>query len=59
VPFGKRDSWARPRVNVRLGIQYTGYTRFDGGTSNYDRTGRSIQLSAPSEAVYIRVSTPA
>jgi hypothetical protein len=41
VPFGKKDSWARPWVNVRLGIQYTGYTRFDGGSSNYDGTGRS------------------
>ena len=41
VPFGKKDSWARPWVNVRLGIQYTGYTRFDGGTTNYDGTGRS------------------
>jgi hypothetical protein len=41
VPFGKSDSWARPWVNVRLGIQYTGYTRFDGGSSNYDGTGRS------------------
>ena len=41
VPFGKKDSWARPWVNLRLGIQYTGYTRFDGGTSNYDGTGRS------------------
>ena len=27
--------------HVRLGIQYTGYTRFDGGSSNYDGTGRS------------------
>jgi hypothetical protein len=41
VPFGKRDSWARPWVNVRLGIQYTGYTRFDGSSSNYDGTGRN------------------
>ena len=41
VPFGKRDSWLRPWINLRLGIQYTGYTRFDGGTSNYDGTGRS------------------
>ena len=41
VPFGKNDSWLRPWMNVRLGIQYTGYTRFDGGTSNYDGTGRS------------------
>ena len=41
VPFGKRDSWLRPWMNARLGIQYTGYTRFDGGTSNYDGSGRS------------------
>ena len=41
VPFGKKDSWLRPWLNMRLGIQYTGYTRFDGGSSNYDGTGRS------------------
>ena len=41
VPLGKKDSWLRPWINLRLGIQYTGYTRFDGGTSNYDGTGRS------------------
>jgi hypothetical protein len=41
VPLGKKDSWLRPWMNLRLGIQYTGYTRFDGGTSNYDGTGRS------------------
>jgi hypothetical protein len=28
-------------LNLRLGIQYTGYTRFDGGSSNYDGTSRS------------------
>jgi hypothetical protein len=39
--LGKKDSWLRPWMNLRLGIQYTGYTRFDGGTSNYDGTGRS------------------
>jgi hypothetical protein len=41
VPFGKKDSWLRPWLNMRLGIQYTGYTRFDGGSSNYDGSGRS------------------
>jgi hypothetical protein len=41
VPFGKADSWARPWVNIRLGVQYTGYTKFNGGTSNYDGSGRS------------------
>jgi len=41
VPFGKLDSFARPWLNVRLGLQYTGYTRFNGGDSNYDGFGRS------------------
>jgi hypothetical protein len=41
VPFGKQDSWAAPWVNLRVGVQYTGYVRFNGGTSNYDGFGRS------------------
>ena len=41
VPFGKIDSWMRPWVNVRIGLQYTVYARFNGGTVNYDGFGRS------------------
>jgi len=41
VPLGKQTSWAAPWVNLRLGVQYTGYTRFNGGTTNYDGFGRS------------------
>jgi hypothetical protein len=41
IPFGKLHSFARPWVNVRLGVQYTGYLRFNGGNSNYDGSGRS------------------
>ena len=41
VPFGKIDSWLRPWVNVRIGLQYTAYARFNGGTTNYDGFGRS------------------
>ena len=41
VPFGKMTSWGRPWVNLRVGVQYTGYLRFNGGTSNYDGSGRS------------------
>ncbi len=43
VPFGKKDSWAGPWVNIRLGLQYTGYLKFNGGTSNYDGDGRSAR----------------
>jgi hypothetical protein len=41
VPFGKMDSFGGPWVNVRVGVQYTGYLRFNGGVSNYDGSGRS------------------
>ena len=28
IPFGKEDSWARPFVNLKIGLQYTLYTMF-------------------------------
>jgi hypothetical protein len=39
VPFGKAESWGRPLANLKLGIQYTIYTMFNGGTKNYDGFG--------------------
>ena len=36
VPLGKLQSWGRPWVNLRVGLQYTAYLRFNGGTSSYD-----------------------
>ena len=41
IPFGKLDSFARPWLNVRVGLQYTGYSKFNGAGSNYDGFGRS------------------
>jgi hypothetical protein len=41
IPFGKLDSFARPWLNLRLGLQYTGYQRFNGAGANYDGFGRS------------------
>ena len=41
IPFGKFGSWMGPNVNLRLGVQYTYYTQFDGSSSNYDGAGRS------------------
>jgi len=35
-------------VNIRVGLQYTGYLKFNGGTSNYDGFAqRTEQLSVP------------
>ncbi len=41
VPFGKEDSWLKPFANLKLGIQYTIYTQFNGGSSNYDGFGHN------------------
>jgi len=43
TPFGKHDSWNAPWANVRLGLQYTGYNRFDGTSKN---AGDNNSLSA-------------
>ncbi len=41
VPFGKLDSPYRPWMNLRVGLQYTGYSKFNGTGNNYDGFGRS------------------
>ncbi|MCP8939691.1 hypothetical protein NK718_14275 [Alsobacter sp. SYSU M60028] len=41
TPFGKEDSWMAPNANVRLGLQYTLYNKFDGSHTNYDGAGRN------------------
>ncbi|MGE5548494.1 MAG: cytochrome C [Solirubrobacterales bacterium] len=40
APFGKKDSWMQPWVNLKIGLQYVGYTKFDGAGTNYDGNGR-------------------
>lgn len=40
TPSGKSDSWAQPNANVRIGLQYTWYTRFSGRVANIDDAGR-------------------
>ena len=41
VPFGKDASWGRPFANLKLGVQYTIYTEFNGTSRNYDGFGRN------------------
>ena len=43
IPFGKLSSYMRPWVNIRTGLQYIGYTKFNGGTTNYDGFGRAAR----------------
>ncbi|HQT79511.1 MAG TPA: hypothetical protein PLD10_20900, partial [Rhodopila sp.] len=39
VPFGKDSSKWAPFANLKLGVQYTVYTQFNGATNNYDGAG--------------------
>ena len=41
TPWGKEGSWGAPWANMRLGVQYTGYTMFNGASHNYDGYGRN------------------
>jgi len=41
TPFGRSGRWAYPYVNIRLFVQLTTYTRFDGAKVDYDGTGRN------------------
>jgi len=41
VPFGKAGSLWAPWINLRVGLQYTLYTHFNGGGVNYDGSGRN------------------
>ena len=45
VPFGKPDSVWSPWANLKLGVQYVAYTQFNGGTSNYDGSGRNASAN--------------
>ena len=41
TPWGTEASPFGPRFNLRVGLQYTLYTKFDGASKNYDGTGRN------------------
>jgi hypothetical protein len=41
TPWGTDGSPLGPRFNMRVGLQYTMYTKFNGAGSNYDGTGRN------------------
>ena len=39
TPWGKEDSWGAPWANARIGLQYTGYNRYMGGSTYLDGDG--------------------
>jgi len=40
TPFGKENSWGAPFANVRLGLQYVIYNKYNGASKDYDGSGR-------------------
>lgn len=40
VPLGHMGDWLAPNVNARFGVQFTGYTKFNGAEHDYDGFGR-------------------
>ncbi len=41
TPFGESDSYKSPWVNLRFGLQYTMYSKFNGARRDYDGFGRN------------------
>jgi hypothetical protein len=39
TPWGTGNSPLGSRFNLRMGVQYTAYGKFDGARHNYDRAG--------------------
>jgi len=48
TPLGKESSWGAPFANVRLGVQYTGYTKYLGGSTytTTDADGNPVDRKA-------------
>ncbi|MDD2814421.1 MAG: hypothetical protein PHP00_01605 [Thiotrichaceae bacterium] len=43
TPWGKEASWNAPWANVRLGLQYWLYGKYNGASQNYDGNGRDAK----------------
>ena len=54
TPFGRDDSWAAPLANVRVGLQYVAYWKFNGAGTNYDGYGRD---ASGNNTLYLVFST--
>ena len=54
TPFGRDDSWFAPWANVRIGLQYVAYSKFNGSSGNYDGYGRNASAN---NTLYLVFST--
>jgi hypothetical protein len=54
TPFGREHSWLAPWANLRLGLQYVAYSKFNGSSGNYDGYGRT---ASDNNTLYVSLST--
>jgi hypothetical protein len=45
MPFNKGGPSFWPWLNAKVGLQYIAYTKFNGGTTNYDGFGRNASAN--------------
>ena len=45
MPFNKGGPTFWPWLNAKVGLQYIAYTKFNGGTTNYDGFGRNASAN--------------
>jgi hypothetical protein len=45
IPFNYGGPWFWPWLNVKLGLQYVRYTKFDGASTNYDGAGTNASAN--------------
>ena len=43
TPWGKEGSWGAPWANLRVGLQYTMFDKFNGASRDYDGNGRDAK----------------
>ena len=54
TPFGREDSWLAPFMNLRVGLQYVAYSKFNGSSIDYDGYGRN---ASDNNTLYLVLST--
>jgi hypothetical protein len=53
TPWGKETSWQAPWANLRLGVQYTGYQRYNGGSHYIDEVSGADRKASDNNTLMV------